>query len=55
MPKKAPKGKKLLLFATLHYWVEQAAMIGLALRGMGHDVTIAYSALQRLAQGIESL
>ena len=39
---KAPKGKKLLLFATLHYWVEQAAMIGLALRGMGHDVTIAY-------------
>lgn len=38
----APKGKKLLLFATLHYWVEQAAMIGLALRGMGHQVTIAY-------------
>ena len=37
-----PKGKKLLLFATLHYWVEQAAMVGLALRGMGHDVTIAY-------------
>jgi len=39
---KVPKGKKLLLFATLHYWVEQAAIIGLALRGMGHDVTIAY-------------
>jgi len=39
---KAPVGKKLLLFATLHYWVEQAAMVGLALRGMGHEVTIAY-------------
>ncbi len=39
---KAPKGKKLLLFATLHYWVEQAAIVGLALRGMGHEVTIAY-------------
>ena len=39
---KAPEGKKLLLFATLHYWVEQAAMIGLVLCGMGHDVTIAY-------------
>ncbi|MFL7871505.1 MAG: hypothetical protein AB8I58_21940, partial [Anaerolineales bacterium] len=39
---KAPKGKKLILFATLHYWVEQAAVIGLALRGMGHDVTVAY-------------
>jgi len=36
------KGKKIILFATLHYWVEQAAIIGLALRGMGHDVTIAY-------------
>lgn len=36
------KGKRIVLFATLHYWVEQAAIIGLALRGMGHDVTIAY-------------
>jgi hypothetical protein len=39
---RAPKGKKLLLFATLHYWVEQAAIVGLALRGLGHDVTMAY-------------
>jgi len=39
---KAKPGKKLLLFATLHYWIEQAAIIGLALRGLGHDVTIAY-------------
>lgn len=39
---KAKPGRKLLLFATLHYWVEQAAIIGLALRGMGHAVTIAY-------------
>jgi hypothetical protein len=34
--------KKLLLFATLHYWVEQAAIVGLALRGMGYEVTVAY-------------
>ena len=39
---KAKPGKKLLLFATLHYWIEQAAIVGLALRGMGHNVTIAY-------------
>jgi len=39
---KAPKGKKLLLFATLHYWVEQAAMVSLALRGLGHKVSVAY-------------
>lgn len=38
----APKGRKVILFATLHYWVEQAAMIGLALRGLGHAVTLAY-------------
>jgi len=39
---KNSNGKKIVLFATLHYWVEQAAIVGLALRGMGHDVTIAY-------------
>jgi hypothetical protein len=39
---KDSKGKKLLLFATLHYWVEQAAMVGLALRGRGYDLTVAY-------------
>ncbi len=36
------RGKRIVLFATLHYWVEQAAIIGLALRGLGHEVTIAY-------------
>lgn len=36
------RGKRIVLFATLHYWVEQAAIIGLVLRGLGHDVTIAY-------------
>ena len=35
-------GPRLLLFATLHYWIEQAAMVGLALRGMGNDVSLAY-------------
>jgi hypothetical protein len=39
---KAPPGKRILLFATLHYWVEQAAIVGLALRSLGHEVTIAY-------------
>ena len=34
--------KKIVIFATLHYWIEQAVVIGLALRGMGYDVTIAY-------------
>ena len=35
-------GTRLLLFATLHYWIEQAAMLGLTLRGLGYAVTLAY-------------
>ena len=38
--KKAPRGKKVLFFSTLHYWVEQSAYLGLALAGLGHDVTL---------------
>ena len=39
---KAPKGKDVFIFATLHYWIEQAAMIGVTLAGLGHRVTLAY-------------
>lgn len=37
---KAPLGKNILFFATLHYWIEQAAYISLALAGLGHKVTL---------------
>ena len=37
---KASKGKKVLFFSTLHYWIEQSAYLGLVLAGMGHDVTL---------------
>lgn len=36
----ASPGKKILFFATLHYWIEQAAYISLALAGLGHKVTL---------------
>ncbi len=36
----AKPGKKVLFFATLHYWIEQSAYLGLVLAGMGHDVTL---------------
>jgi hypothetical protein len=39
---KAPKGKDVFIFATLHYWIEQAAIIGVTLAGLGHRVTLAY-------------
>ena len=50
----ARPGKKLLLFATLHYWIEQAVLVGLALRGQGHDVTIAYLPYSSLDKEINS-
>ncbi|HRQ23434.1 MAG TPA: hypothetical protein PLF42_08430, partial [Anaerolineales bacterium] len=38
--KNAPRGKKVLFFSTLHYWIEQSAFLSLALAGLGHDVTL---------------
>ncbi|HLO14846.1 MAG TPA: hypothetical protein VK206_08455, partial [Anaerolineales bacterium] len=32
--------KNILFFATLHYWIEQAAYISLTLAGLGHKVTL---------------
>ena len=37
---KAQPGKNILFFATLHYWIEQAAYISLVLKGLGHNVTL---------------
>jgi Capsule polysaccharide biosynthesis protein len=37
---KAPPGKNVLFFATLHYWIEQAAFFSLILAGLGHKVTL---------------
>lgn len=39
---KAPVGKKVLFFATLHYWIEQTALLGLTLAGQGHKCHLAY-------------
>lgn len=38
----AAPGKKVFVFGTLHYWVEEGTLISLALAGMGHQVTFAY-------------
>jgi hypothetical protein len=37
---KTAQGKNILFFATLHYWIEQAAYISLTLAGLGHKVTL---------------
>jgi len=36
----APPGKRVLFFSTLHYWIEQSAVISLALAALGHRVTL---------------
>lgn len=38
----APVGKKIFIFATLHYWIEHAALLGEALAAQGHVVTLGY-------------
>ena len=34
--------KRILIFATLRYWIEHGVLLGMALNGQGHDVTMAY-------------
>jgi hypothetical protein len=38
----APRGKNVLIFATLRYWIEHAALLGMGMAGLGHQVTLAY-------------
>jgi len=33
---------KIFIFASLHYWIEHAAVTGLALAAQGHQVTLGY-------------
>lgn len=35
-------GKRVFIFATLHYWIEYTALMSLALAGLGHEVTFAF-------------
>jgi hypothetical protein len=35
-------GKKVFIFASLHYWIEYSALLGLALAGRGHQVTLSF-------------
>lgn len=36
------EGKRIYIFSTLHYWIEQTALLGLVLRCNGHLVTMGY-------------
>jgi hypothetical protein len=34
--------KRVLIFCTLRYWLEHAALMGITLAGMGHNITLSY-------------
>jgi hypothetical protein len=34
--------RRILIFATLRYWIEHATLLGTTLAGLGHQVTLAY-------------
>lgn len=38
----APSGKKIAVFATLHYWIEHAALLGMTMAAQGHKVSLGY-------------
>lgn len=38
----AERGRQVFIFATQHYWIEHTALLGLALAGQGHRVTLGY-------------
>ena len=35
-------GKKVFIFASLHFWIEYATLMGVALAGRGHQVTLSF-------------
>lgn len=39
---KPPVGKRIFLFASLHYWIEQATLLGLSLATIGHRVSLGF-------------
>jgi len=38
----AASGKKVFIFASLHYWIEFSALLSVLLAGKGHHVTLAF-------------
>lgn len=40
--KNAAPGKKIFMFASMHYWLEDISMMALALSGQGHRVNLGY-------------
>jgi hypothetical protein len=46
------KGKKILIFAALHYWISHITLLGSTLAGLGHDVHAMYLPFARWEESI---
>lgn len=47
------QSKRVFIFGTLRFWVEHACLLGMALAGMGHSVTLAYMPYARWQEPID--
>jgi len=43
---KTAEPKNIFIFASLHYWITHASVVGLSLAALGHDVTLGYLPFQ---------
>ena len=46
-------GVNIFIFATLHFWIEYAALMGVALAGNGHQVTLSFLPYSTWDQPVE--
>lgn len=42
LKKEAADPKKICVFSTLHYWIEQSMLVGLGLAGFGHEIVFSW-------------
>lgn len=46
--------RRIFIFATLRYWLEHATLLGMALAGLGHSVSLAYLPYARWQEPIDA-
>jgi hypothetical protein len=46
--------RHIFIFATLRYWLEHASLLGMALAGLGHSVSLAYLPYARWQEPIDA-
>lgn len=47
------KRKQVFIFGTLRYWLEHATLLGMAMTGLGHSVTLSYLPYARWQEPID--